>query len=626
MASGREKTLVAASVLSAVCAGINALLAQRTHLPALAATLPYLVFALVVSLVVLFRERLARLADEEKRDREIERKERPDSALFQSSETGIEPFSIARTRDLFERFAVPAVAPLLAIAGAFWAWRLLRGLALPADVPAYRLLAAAFLAFEAFLLFLFSRYLLGMGRHAASRLLRGPGILLGVACLALLATALAAVAAEMAFPPADRIAARVLIALLALLAVESAFNAIAGFYQPRRPGAPGTAYESRLGRLLSDPASWARSVAQTLDYQFGFNVSETWFFRFLEKALVPLVLFQLLVLYALSSLVFIGPDEEGILERFGRPRENAWRLESGFHAKWPWPFETVRRYPAKRVLTLRVGFKDDGHGTQPATMLWTVPHFEEEDLFLVASRADAASAGGGPATVPVSLLAMNVPVEYRITNIHQYAYNHAAPTKVLEQLVYRSLCMETVSRDLFDIMGAGQLDTARALRNRIQADADRLGLGLHILFVGLHGVHPPVAVADAFESVVGALESREAAILTARAYTNHVLPIAAANSDKAVQEARAYAARRALVASAEADRFLRQLATYKKSPRVFRTRTYLTALRDALAGTRKYIVAATVPYEVIQLNLEEKLNPDLFDVGPASEPTKGARP
>ena len=124
----------------------------------------------------------------------------------------------------------------------------------------------------------------------------------------------------MGYPPADRIGAMVLAAFLAILAVENFFNFLGEIYRPRRQGGESCrSYESRLGGLLTEPGTWARNVAGSLDYQFGFKVSDTWLYHFLEDALLPLVIFQCLVLYLLSCLVFLGPDEEGILERFGRP-------------------------------------------------------------------------------------------------------------------------------------------------------------------------------------------------------------------------------------------------------------------------------------------------------------------
>ena len=47
---------------------------------------------------------------------------------------------------------------------------------------------------------------------------------------------------------------------------------------------------------------------------------------------------------------------------------------------------------------------------------------------------------------------------------------------------------------------------------------------------------PPVAVADAFQSVVGAMEEREAQILDARAYAVSKIPVAAAEATSAFIE------------------------------------------------------------------------------------------
>ena len=42
-------------------------------------------------------------------------------------------------------------------------------------------------------------------------------------------------------------------------------------------------------------------------------------------------------------------------------------------------------------------------------------------------------------------------------------------------------------------------------------------------------------------------------------------------------------------------------------------------IAEALADTRKYIVPASAMNEVIQLNFEEKLRPELFDLGTTGE-------
>ena len=595
-----ERTALLAAGVAGLWLGADFALARITQLRVLPALLPYSALTLVIAGVVYLRERFSRRTEENKRDAALAATERVSGSIF-DEQTGDEPFSIAQTRQQFERFVVPAIAPLLAAGLATWVWSLYRQLQQPVAAPEQRLLAAAFLAGQAFTTFLFSRYLLGIK-------MRGPGIALGVMCIAALLAGAATLAGEMGYPPADRFAALTLVTFTGILAIENFINFLAELYRPRRRGGEFCqSYESRLGGLLTEPGAWARNIAGALDYQFGFKVSDTWLFHFLETALLPLVIFQLVVLYLLSCLVFLAPDEAGILEHFGKPVA---QLTSGAHLKLPWPFETVRRFPVNRVLSFRIGQGQAGQ-VEPSVIVWSIPHVQDEEQFLVA----APRSGTDTNTVPVNLVAFNIPVEYQITNIFSFAYNHADAARLVEQIAYRSLTQEAAARDLFDLMGDGQTRIANSLRQRIQTETDHRQLGVEIKFVGLQGVHPPTQVAEAFESVIGALEQKEANILAAHAAAGRTVTLAAANSTKATLDATGYRAQRTEISTAEAQRFLILAQTASKSPRVFRTNLYLGVLADALADTRKYIVPASAANEVIQINFEEKLRPELFDLG-----------
>lgn len=616
-----EKAMAAAAALAAVTCVVAALVGSRTGLLVFTALLPLAVLSLVLALFTWGRLHLRRRAEEERRDAELARSERPDSALFASDEA--EPFSIGRTARQFETFVAPAFPVALALALGAWAWRLYRHWPLALGVPREPLFGCAFLAGVAFFLFLLSRYLLGLARDPAQRLVRAPGIALGLTSLGAFAGALAAVAVEMGWRGADRALAYALTGVLAVLAVENLCLFLVTLYAPGRGRRLNVAYESRLGALVTDPAAWARDLAQSFDYQFGTRTAESTSYRFLRNALVPLLLFQLATFYAMSALVFLGPEEEGIRERFGRPLAGRWHLTSGFHLKAPWPFETVRRVPARRVLTAHVGFEGDEEGPRRDTLLWTVPHYRNEDTFVTASRPAAGSASSADAT-SVGLISFNLPVEYRITNVYAYVYGHQDPPGLLRDLAYRALTREVAVRDLVDLLGPHRLAISEPIRVRIQREADTLGLGVEILFVGLQGVHPPVAVAEAFQSVVGALEEREASILAARAYTNSVLPVAAAHADRIRFEGEAQRLRRATTSQAEAQLFDQRLAAYRRAPAVFASGLYLNTLRDALAGVRKYIVDHRNAREVLYFNFQEKPFPDLFELGPA--PTDGEHP
>jgi len=71
---------------------------------------------------------------------------------------------------------------------------------------------------------------------------------------------------------------------------------------------------------------------------------------------------------------------------------------------------------------------------------------------------------------------------------------------------------------------------------------------------------------------------------------------------------------------------LKRLEGWRVSPDVFRSRVYLRVLADSLAGVRKYIVCGGRGREVVILNLEDRLDSDLFDLGAYTGRVEQVRP
>ena len=150
------------------------------------------------------------------------------------------------------------------------------------------------------------------------------------------------------------------------------------------------------------------------------------------------------------------------------------------------------------------------------------------------------------------------------------------------------------------------------MRRRMQERADELKLGAKIIFVGLQDVHPPVKVAAAYEAVVGARQKREANILAAQAHA--VRTNALAGAEATVRKRQADAVRQRLEAStlARAALFTNQIPAFQASPSVYSTRAYLQALARGGDAARKVILVTTNTEDVILLDLEEKISPDLL--------------
>jgi len=536
--------------------------------------------------------------------------------LFQTTET--ETFPARRACEQFERFFVPAftlVLFLLEAGGAWWWWRwVAKQQFLEIKQP---LVAMALLGLLALILFLLGKYSAGIARLENHRLLR-PGashLLLGAYLLALVIAGIAAVQAG--FFKVDLYLAWAFCALLGLLALESLVNLVLEIYRPRIKGKVGPPlYESRLVGLLSRPEGLFTAAAHALDYQFGFKVSETWFFRLLQRAFLWLLLAQVGLLFLSTSFVFIQAGEQVLLERFGQPVSGREVLGPGPHLKFPWPIDKAYRYTNEAIQSFNIGFVHDEKDEKEKgnAVLWTVSHYKEEFHLLVASReieSAATNAPSGRKSPPVNLLSVSIPVQYQISDLRSWAYQHQDAGNLLEKIGTREVVRYLVSIDLHEMMSSGRFKAAEELRSRIQARADELKLGAKILFVGLQDIHPPVQVAGAYEAVVGARQKREADILAAHAYRVQTNALSNAEALHRKFEAEADRARREADAVARAALFTNQMAAFKASPAVYTLRHYLQALARAGSGARKFILATTNTEDVILLNLEDK---DLLDI------------
>lgn len=539
------------------------------------------------------------------------------SALFNTQEA--EAFPARRSREQFEKFFIPGFTLLLMFAqgaAAWWLSRWLGKMSAPTTLE-QPLLAMGVLSLLALVLFLLGQYSSRLARLEALRLL-SPGasqVLLGAYLLALTVAALAG--AQFGFPRAEYYLALGFCWLLALLAFENLLNLLLEIYRPRVRGKVSRVlYESRLVGLFSHPEEVFTTAAHALDYQFGFKVSETWFYQFLQRSLAWLALAQAGILFLSTGFIYVEAGEQALLERFGQPVAGRGILEPGFHFKMPWPIDQATRYRTQAIQTFDIGFKrDEKDGPEPA-VLWTVSHYKEEFHLLVASRETVGLTNSiaSKKAPPVNLLTAAIPVQFQISNLREWAYNYSDSAKLLREAASREVVRYFVGVDVNEIMSTGRFTAGEQLRARLQTRADELKLGARILFVGLQDVHPPVKVGVAYEKFVGSKQQREADILRAQAYAARVEPAAAGESLKRRLTATADSTRRVAAAVANEALFTNQMAAYVASPEVYTQRAYLQTLAKHGSGARKFILATTNRTEVLQLNMEDKIRDDLLNV------------
>jgi len=613
---------------------------------------------------------------------ELARREGADSSIF---ETSVGNLSVSRRRlDRLYKWVLPGVSLLtggyligvglwllsgnldLLAAGPFAADRVeidpdvleITG----RDPRENRGFVALVLVALAFVSFVISRYLAGMGRVREWSLLRGgAGYLMGI-CLVALALVLGY---GLLYAPSILVLkylAVVIPAFMILIGAEISLNLLLDIYRPRRAGEiDRPAFDSRLLSLLTAPESIARTINEAINYQFGFEITQSWFWQLLSRTFGWLVLVAAAVLIAASSIVVVEPQQAALITRFGQLTET---VGPGLHVKWPWPIGAAERIDAAQVRQMAIGSAAELRAGVP--ILWSNEHYQGEPVHLIVApptiveeleqdvdttRAEfdpAEAAAGAPSN---SLVNAEVMVQYRIRDVETYATRNAAPDQRLRDIAEATLSRFLLRRDVDAWIGAARLEAAEELRRMIQARADAAQLGIEVLAVPIASIHPPVAVADAFHQAVAADQRQQTMIEEARRYRIQQLAdvagtvegaleideqikklrgmqtgqIEAAPDRVAAQQARvdrlvreAGGTASTTLAEALAERwtyenrergqavlFEQELRAFQASPTYYRMRNYLEAMLAGIVEARKYVILADREDLTLRFDLQE---------------------
>jgi membrane protease subunit HflK len=680
-----EQVALASLILSVVFFGIVFFLGRWSGFFAVSAVGWLVLSVALIWLVLCLQFHQRALAEQEKLDVSQLSRDEQASTIFKAESEHATLFSTAQRRlRIFEKWFIPIFSMLIAayqIAIGLYLISILRnGVENELKQP---LLCAVCMTALAFVSFLLSRYATGMSRELQWRPLRAGGssmLIVAVLCF-VLAVALALVYL-FDISLLVNVISWIIPVLLVVLGAETALNLVFDIYRPRLKGQyRRSAFDSRLLGVINEPGGILRSAADAIDYQFGFKVSQTWFYKLLEQAIIPLILFACVTLYLLSCIVIVAPDEEAIIEHFGNPVDAAGKvrhIDPGLTFKWPWPVDIVYKYPTKKISEISIGFVPDidPETGQPqiGPKLWGESHYQEEYRLLVAS--EQTGAGSLEGDVPVSLVMAAVPVQYRVKDLYSFIYNHKEPEKLLESICYRELTRFAASAKIEvdetepnqaettkSLFGAGKTMARNILTSRIQKAADEAGLGVEMVFVGMQGIHPPPEVAPDYQKVVGAVQKKQALILGAQGERNKSLSalvgsvrdanelynlaakyqkaqneknaeeieklgnqldtaFAEAKGDifKTLRESQSYAYEKGTLARATGERFAGQLKAYRAAEDIYKQQLRLSVFEEALQKIRKYVVVADQnDTEVFIVDVKEKLEPSLYDISGIKE-------
>jgi membrane protease subunit HflK len=560
---------------------------------------------------------------------------RGNESLFAGAAEDAYPARNARRQ--FEKWVVPGFSLLVLLGQALGLWWIYGELGeWTAPAPAGALMSIMFSGLFMIVLFMMGKYSAGLARMDGQELLRPVANYMLLGSVVSTAVVIAQAASYFGTPAWDKGITWAVLTVLAVSALENLGALVMEIYRPRIDDKKARLlYDSRLIGLLGQPGGLISTASHALDYQFGFKVSETWFYKYLEQKLALIIAVQVVVLFLSSSFVMIQPNERAFLERFGN--RNAY-LEPGFSFKLPWPIDKVYRYKTSEIQRFVLGVLDQNEEAKPNTgapedvevLLWTTQHNHgsskdpEQNYNMIVASSDVLMDAAASDTVPLNLLTVSIPVQYRISNLTNWVYKTDNAGAMLQKLSMREVTRYLIGVDINELMGPGRTKAQEDLKKAIQQQADVNELGAEIVFVGLQDIHPPVGkneqskatggVAESYEKVNVARLHSETNRLGALQYKAGKVPMARGFAAELVANARIESTNKVALAKAEAERFNHQMSAFNAAPSVYTTRSKLETFVNATRGARKYILSDPDNRDIINLELQDKLRSDLLDV------------
>ncbi|MDP8257315.1 MAG: FtsH protease activity modulator HflK [Candidatus Alcyoniella australis] len=382
----------------------------------------------------------------------------------------------------------------------------------------------------------------------------------------------------------DRPVAALIVVLVAGIGLDVGIGALLGLLTRSKHGAEQHrryGFLGLVGRKLVGERLWERVAVR-------------------RRGLLACTALLVLVLWVLSGLTMVGPDQVGLRLRWGGLQGQP--LQPGLHWLAPAPIERVITVEPQRVRQLEVGFRSLPQG--PVSTVRLRSNYEWDSLHTAGvyqKKIDEALVLTGDE----NMLDVNLVVQYSLSDPAAALLGVADIERMVTAAVESALHGEVAGLNFEQALIWERRDVEQAVAARAQCRLTAMGTGLSILAVYLQDVHPPVQVVEDFREVYSALEDKEKAINDAQGYNNEKIARARGDAVRILFDSEGYRASTTMRAGGEASRFTQLAAAIRGQRRLHEYRLTLETLEAALAGRRKVIVPSHLSPGAIDLRMTE---------------------
>lgn len=318
-----------------------------------------------------------------------------------------------------------------------------------------------------------------------------------------------------------------------------------------------------------------KGIIEIIEENTGISLKSLWSLKYVAEILPAAVIGVLVILLVSSCVYKVEPYESAAVYRLGSLNESSIKSE-GLHFKLPWPVEKVEIYEVSRVKNMTIGYESN----ETMDNMWTESHSVEEYKLLTGDGNE--------------LVSVNIKLVYKINDLYTYLTKSSNPEALLSSKAYEFMMNKTNSTDLDTILSVDRMDLSNNLHKALNQYTKENNIGLTVEEVVIESIHPPVELADVYQSVVSADVKKTTLITNAQAEAGTLLADAEKDSKTVVIAANEKQTTKVADATQEMAVYKAALEAYKDNPKAFKLSKYLDTYEKVIAGNKVYVFSANV--------------------------------
>jgi membrane protease subunit HflK len=287
------------------------------------------------------------------------------------------------------------------------------------------------------------------------------------------------------------------------------------------------------------------------------------------KKFLTFVVILAVIIFILTGLYTIGPEEVGVIQRFGKYINTT---EPGLHFKIPFGVDRLTKVKVKHVYKEEFGFRTLQSGVQTK---YSARSYDYESIML---------------TGDLNIADVEWIVQYRIKDPVKFLFNIRNVVETIRDLSESATRQIVGDRSGDEVIVLSRKEIADEIQILLQQKLDDYETGIGIYTINLQNVNPPERVKPAFNDVNSAKQEKERILNEAWQQYNKIIPEAKGKAKRTIEEAEGFAVNRVNRAEGDADRFIKMYNQYKKPKSITKKRLYLETMQKILPKVEKIFI------------------------------------